>query len=341
MPSLRTGGMERVAVDLIDYFCEQNKFNKVSLILLTRDGNDFKVHEKAKIFKPKYSQTNFKLLFTVYSIFYIRKIMLKTSPDICINFGDRYNSFFLLSTIFLDFKKVITNRRNPRLSNGILIDFIDKFTYPKADLFLTQTTKAEEYINQKFPSVKTRVIPNPVTVQQASSFTKEKLILNVGRFVNSKNQSFLIKAFKSLNIEGWKLIFCGDGPTFSELSKEASSSIIFLGNSRDVNQFYKQASIFAFPSLTEGFPNALAESMSFGCACISYDCEFGPSDLIDNDNIGFLVLVGDENKFIEKLKLLVENEELRMQFSKNAVEKIHKFERTVVSEKYYSILANL
>ena len=36
-------------------------------------------------------------------------------------------------------------------------------------------------------------------------------------------------------------------------------------------------------------PNALAESMAVGIPSISTNCEFGPSDLISDDNMGILV----------------------------------------------------
>lgn len=341
LPSLRTGGMERVAVDLINYFSENNKFENIYLILLTKDGNDFTIHKKVSVFKPVFSQKKNKFLFFLYSLYFVRNILKEKNPHVCINIGDRFNSFFLLSASFLDIKKVITNRRNPRLSNGLIIDIVDQLLYKKSDLLLTQTHKAEKYLKLKFPKTTVKVIPNPVTLQRTLNLPKENIILNVARFVPSKNQSFLIDTFKSLNLAGWTLIMCGDGPTFSELSQQSSQSIVFLGNISDVNQLYKRASIFAFPSLTEGFPNALAESMSFGCACISYDCDFGPSDLIEDNINGFLVHTRDENTFLKKIQLLVENKELRDLFGKNAISKISAFDRTSVSEKYYHTLADL
>ncbi len=116
----------------------------------------------------------------------------------------------------------------------------------------------------------------------------------MGRFISSKQQSLLINIFDTIDDNNWKLIFLGDGPKLQELKSKAKTKksfgrIIFEGNVSNVDEYYAKSKIFAFTSNSEGFPNALAEAMSAGCACISFDCIAGPSDLIKDEINGYLI----------------------------------------------------
>jgi len=58
--------------------------------------------------------------------------------------------------------------------------------------------------------------------------------------------------------------------------------------------------------------------MCSGLACISYDCVSGPSDIIKNGENGFLVENNNESLYVSKLLELMEDENLRLKFSREA-----------------------
>ena len=78
----------------------------------------------------------------------------------------------------------------------------------------------------------------------------------------------------------------------------------------------------------------LLEAMSHGVPCVSFDCPFGPRNIIDDEVNGFLVRDGDIKRYAERLCLLIENENLRKQFSNNAIEKAKAFDVNIIMDKH-------
>ena len=107
----------------------------------------------------------------------------------------------------------------------------------------------------------------------------------------------------------------------NELS--ANNRIFICGRTPRIAEEYMKSDAFLMSSDYEGMPNSLAEAMAIGLPCISTDCKTGPKDLIDDGINGFLVPVGDEEKYTESiLKLLKSNEEERKKIGENARSKV-------------------
>jgi glycosyltransferase involved in cell wall biosynthesis len=57
---------------------------------------------------------------------------------------------------------------------------------------------------------------------------------------------------------------------------------------KNIEEKYAESSIFVLSSRYEGFGMVLIEAMSFGIPCVSFNCNYGPSDIIKNNEDGFL-----------------------------------------------------
>lgn len=100
-----------------------------------------------------------------------------------------------------------------------------------------------------------------------------------------------------------------------------TSRVYLPGNAGNMSEWYARANLYVMSSMTEGFPNALVESMAHGCAVVSYDCKTGPRDIIRDGVNGLLVNpVGDIPALASALDQLMGNDMLREQMEEDAKE---------------------
>lgn len=110
---------------------------------------------------------------------------------------------------------------------------------------------------------------------------------------------------------------------------------------KDVSACYLQSSIFAMASRSEGFGMVLLEAMSFGLPCIAYDCPIGPRTIIQNEENGFLIEDGNVSSFVQKMNLLIEDQNLRIQMSEMAKESIDRYQINPIMAQWKSLFESL
>ena len=98
---------------------------------------------------------------------------------------------------------------------------------------------------------------------------------HVGRFVNQKNHSFLLKIFYEIHKadENSVLMLLGDGPLRESIKEEArdlglENSVRFLGIKENVNEYMQAMDVFLLPSFYEGLPVVGVEAQTAGLRCI-------------------------------------------------------------------------
>ena len=91
----------------------------------------------------------------------------------------------------------------------------------------------------------------------------------------------------------------------------------------------------------EGFPNSVMEALSIGMPVISTDCDFGPSDLIENGVNGVLVKPGDVNEMAEAMSKLVSDDSFRNSISSNAVNTRYKYNVEKIGGEWLALIDSL
>jgi GalNAc-alpha-(1->4)-GalNAc-alpha-(1->3)-diNAcBac-PP-undecaprenol alpha-1,4-N-acetyl-D-galactosaminyltransferase len=343
IPGMACGGAERVMSELAHFFVEQPEVS-VSLILLTKSEKFYPIPSKVKLIEPSFEHRQYsRFIFTLKIFMFLRKAFKGSKPNVVLSFGSRYNSFVLLASFGLGLKVYVSDRSRPSNSHGWFLDLINPIVYRFASGIIGQTQVAQENIFKKVKHRNIKVIGNPISKGELNYSHKQNIILNVGRFIPSKQQAFLVKTFAEIDPIGWKLVFLGDGPELMSIQKlaqelEVLNMVEFLGNVSNINNFYQKAKIFAFTSISEGFPNALGEAMAAGLACISFDCEAGPRDIIDHKQNGFLVDIKEKEEYKERLKQLILDEHLRFKFGREARLKMEQFSSEAIAKQYFEFL---
>ncbi|MBJ7882715.1 glycosyltransferase [Gelidibacter salicanalis] len=278
----------------------------------------------------------------------VSKITRNEQIDLLIGFITSANIIATIAAKLNNIPCLISERNNP-LSNSIpkfwLI--LRKHVYPMANHLIVQTKNVKQiYV----PLVKSRdisILPNPLSSELSllrnETHPRENIILSVGRLTNDKQHHKLINAFHTLEPEGWKVMIIGAGPKKESLielikSHDLGDKIEILSHIKDIHNYYNKASLFVFTSKSEGFPNALLEAMHFSLPCISTDCDFGPSDLINDGVNGFLVPVDDQNLLTSKMSELIYEEKLRTQFSEKARETSEQYTSKKVTAQWDAII---
>ncbi|HRB72286.1 MAG TPA: glycosyltransferase family 4 protein [Flavobacterium sp.] len=82
-------------------------------------------------------------------------------------------------------------------------------------------------------------------------------------------------------------------------------------------EILNQSDIFVLPTYFDGYPNSLMEAMASGKACVATKVGSIP-DMINNYKTGILIDKQNEQQLYESIKVLVEDQKLRLELGANA-----------------------
>ncbi|MCC7496721.1 MAG: glycosyltransferase family 4 protein [Bryobacterales bacterium] len=100
---------------------------------------------------------------------------------------------------------------------------------------------------------------------------RQKIILSVGTIQKRKNTARLVEAFERMSDKQWRLVLAGSasgfgaGEIISRIEQSAARERIAVTgwiSDAELTSLYRKASLFAFPSLDEGFGMPLLDAMA-------------------------------------------------------------------------------
>lgn len=290
---------------------------------------------------------NFKSFLRIKS--YFKNYDFKNKKNIVIAFG--HTSSCMLPFIIKKKRniKLVGSQHNP-ISYNKIYSIIRNISLKRLDRYivLNDTMKEDVLLNYKLSNID--VIENPNTLSNSNNkkILENKLVLAVGRLTEQKGFDILIDIWKVISIKhsDWKLKIVGDGPLKYQLLNQVKKLnleeyVTIEGFTQDICDKYNEASIYAMTSRYEGFGLVLVEAQSCGLPTISFDCPFGPRNIINNNIDGYLINQNDKYKFIEKLSELMSNDKLREKYSINAIQNSKKYNIRTISNKWIKLFEEL
>lgn len=324
IPTLTAGGAERVAAMLANQWCRTRRVHLVTYF----DEPQFyaldpRVHLSCLGFAANRGRI-LRVLDALRAARAFRRVIRAADPDFVLSFMNKYNVFAIASLGGTGTPVIASERDSPTEALSWARRLSRDLAYPSARGLVFQTAAAEAFIRGRSRIARAAVIPNPVgRIIEPAERRGEKVVLSVGRLVAKKAVDQLIRAFDAMTVPGWRLVICGDGPLRGALEAQASACdaagrIEFVGPVTDLAPHFRRAGMFAFSSLYEGFPNALAEAVVSGLPCVAYDCPTGPSELIRDRHNGRLVPVGDWRGLALAMDEIAANADLAARYSANS-----------------------
>lgn len=307
--TLSGGGAEKTAANLSRLLSDRYRVD-----IIVNDDTHLQYSHRGRVFSLHMPEDKNRMDFSyqIRALFsrtrVLKRLKKKRHYKAVLSFSEMTNLANVLSRTagtktILSVRNSVKNSRASSWKHGIVVKYVFPFCFKRADKTVACSREiAEELISccglerKKSAAIyngidlgaikEKTLIPLPGAVSRED----EKLIISVGRLTRQKGQWHLIRAVRNLKDEGLpvKLMILGEGELRDRLQKlisetEMESQVILPGFVENPYQYMAAADAVVFPSLYEGFSNAIAEALACGAAVVSTDHETGAREILAPD----------------------------------------------------------
>jgi len=193
------------------------------------------------------------------------------------------------------------------------------------------------------------VIPNsyPFYPETPSNCGNKQAII-VGRYNSAKGYDYLIDAWREVHksYPDWIINIFGSGEYEEMVRKQINDNglqdVIIMNNPTDhIMEEYLKSSIYVMSSVFEGFAMVLLEAMACGLPCVSFDCPYGPRNVITDGEDGFLVDYLNSEALAKSICKLIEDEKLRKQMGQNGRKNVLSYSRETIMPQWVSLFESI
>ena len=364
------GGTDKVLVEKANYLVHHGY--QVTIVTEAQMGRplSFMIDPSVKHidigldFNSQYSKGPLGRARTYFSLIHQYKKRLKSvleqeKPDIIISIMGRSLDFIAsLQTNSIKLVEAHTTKKNLRSlhlmeERGFVYRIIAKYlrrkmchNVAKLDGIIVLTQQDADSWNE---AKRVFVIPNavPYYPETGGSLINKQVIM-VGRYNDAKGYDYLIPAWDIVHKKhlDWTLQVYGSGELYEQVvqwinERHLQDTIILHEPVNNIIEKYKESSICVLSSRYEGFSLVLLEAMACGVPVVSFDCPYGPRNIIRNGEDGLLVEEKNPQALADGICRFIEDESLRQQFGAKARENIRRFSKEAIMQQWMDTFNSL
>jgi glycosyltransferase involved in cell wall biosynthesis len=301
--------------------------------------------QETSYFHPK------NLVKAPFHILKLRKLLNKLKPNIVVMLSLQFDHYALP---FITLAKTIREHHSSRYYYAIARQqtksFPKKLRHSLDDYILNKYTHNVVLTPDEKQHYKLKnclVIPNGIHLLKANTgYARKKIVLAAGRIAKVKNFEHLLLAWQQITTKhpDWQLEIYGGGDRHyqEKLQKQMHDLAIenttcLCGNTTKLELKMQESAIYAMTSHTECYPMVLLEAQAAALPIISYDCPYGPRNIINEGLDGVLVENQNWKAFAIQLENLILDEAKRIEMSKNTLETVKRNQLTVIMKKWMDL----
>lgn len=339
-----SGGTERMLTLIANKLSEDYEVMIVSLFK-TKSKPFYEINDKIKKIYMFDIERDKKYFWRILSCI---KEFLKDEPMdvfVCTGMG------MVIPTIFMskNTKYIAWEHFNcTRGKFGSLRWLSRKIASKYANKIVLLTQKDMNLYQKKFkPQAELVQIYNPtqeLNIKSEYDLTNKK-ILSSGRLCYQKGFDMLIEIAEKVFAKhpDWQWDIYGDGPDKEKiekliLHKNLIGKVNLMGRTDKMKELYSDYSMFVMTSRFEGFAMVNIEAHYAKLPIVSFNCNCGPDEIIQDGVNGYLIDCFDVDEMAEKINYLIENPDIRKNMSEMTMLDKEKLKMEKVIEKWKEIL---
>ncbi len=191
-------------------------------------------------------------------------------------------------------------------------------------------------------------VHNPLSFRsERKSTCANKRIISVGSWTPAKGMDQLLEAFGPIakDYPDWTVELYGSGQDEGLLKSiiaryNMEEQVCLHSPVKDIENKLIEASIYAFPSRSDGFGLVITEAMECGLPTVAMDCPCGPCEIVTKDT-GIIVPEGDIDSFRKALKELMDNTAKRTAMGMAASREVSRFYPDEIMPKWKRLFTSL
>ncbi|TDD75934.1 glycosyltransferase family 4 protein [Flavobacterium caseinilyticum] len=343
------GGLERVLSIKASYLADHYQYEVTILCLNNADENPFYTFsDKIKMISMAVGGNPIQYINAYKKG--IQNVVEQTSPDVISVCDDGLKGFFIPKIVGKNSAVIYERHVSKEIEMNVSFSFFKKqLIQIKWKLMEQLASSFSKFVvlttgnTKEWPSLSNMVvIPNPLSFYPKESSTlQNKKVIAVGKQGFQKGYDRLLAAWKLVHLKhpDWQLEIYGTiAPEYKleELSKSLGifTSVFFYPPEKDIQRKYMNSSVYVMSSRFEGFGMVLIEAMACGVPCVSFDCNYGPADIISQNVDGLLLPNGDITALANSIITLISQEQLRISMGENAKLNVQRFLPEVVVKEW-------